>query len=131
MSTEHEKRENGLDQTLADSFPSSDPPSTIPDPIIEEMSTEHSVAGKADIALRNTVQNYLERAGIKLDLEHLESYIRQQPLMAAAIATAAGFVFGGGAITRLGAALLGSKSNQAVRYRLPKPTGSVRLTRTR
>jgi hypothetical protein len=30
--TEDEARENGLDKTLADSFPSSDPPSTIPDP---------------------------------------------------------------------------------------------------
>jgi hypothetical protein len=30
--TEHEARETGLDKTLADSFPSSDPTSTIPDP---------------------------------------------------------------------------------------------------
>jgi|ERR1700733_10932711 len=131
MSTEHEKRENGLDQTLADSFPSSDPPSTIPDPMIEEMNTGHGVAGKTDIALRNTVQNYLERAGIKLDLEHFESNIRQQPLIAAAIAATAGFIFGGGAITRLGSALLASKSNKAVRYRVPKPTVNSILTKTR
>jgi hypothetical protein len=31
--TEEEAREKGFDQTLADSFPSSDPPSTIPDPM--------------------------------------------------------------------------------------------------
>ena len=29
---EHEKRERGMDQTLEDSYPASDPPSTIPDP---------------------------------------------------------------------------------------------------
>jgi hypothetical protein len=31
--TEEEAREKGFDQTLADSFPSSDPASTIPDPM--------------------------------------------------------------------------------------------------
>lgn len=29
---EHARREKSLDKTLADSFPTSDPPSTIPDP---------------------------------------------------------------------------------------------------
>jgi hypothetical protein len=29
---ENQKREKALDKTLADSFPTSDPPSTIPDP---------------------------------------------------------------------------------------------------
>jgi hypothetical protein len=29
---EREKRERALDKTLADSYPASDPPSTIPDP---------------------------------------------------------------------------------------------------
>ena len=29
---EKEEREHNLDQTIADSFPASDPPSTIPDP---------------------------------------------------------------------------------------------------
>jgi hypothetical protein len=134
---EHQKREKGLDQTLAESFPSSDPPSTIPDPIIDEvpkdgeMNARNGIAGKADIAFRNTVQNYLDRAGIKLDLEHFESNIRQQPLIAAAIAAAAGFIFGGGAITRLGSALLALKGRKAVRPRGPKPTGSIVLTRAR
>jgi hypothetical protein len=31
-SEEHRRREQALDKTLADSFPTSDPPSTIPDP---------------------------------------------------------------------------------------------------
>jgi len=29
---EREKREKGMDQTLEDTYPASDPPSTIPDP---------------------------------------------------------------------------------------------------
>ncbi|PSH05675.1 MAG: hypothetical protein CXZ00_00575 [Acidobacteria bacterium] len=29
---EHDRREKALDKTLADSFPTSDPPSSIPDP---------------------------------------------------------------------------------------------------
>lgn len=29
---EHEKRERGMDQTIEDTYPASDPPSTIPDP---------------------------------------------------------------------------------------------------
>ena len=32
---EHARREKGLDKTLADSFPTSDPPSSIPDPEVE------------------------------------------------------------------------------------------------
>jgi hypothetical protein len=32
----HEKREKGLDKTIADSFPTSDPPSSIPDPCLED-----------------------------------------------------------------------------------------------
>jgi hypothetical protein len=34
--SEEERREKNLDKTLADSFPTSDPPSTIPDPDEEE-----------------------------------------------------------------------------------------------
>ena len=34
--TEEELREKMLDKTLADSFPTSDPPSTIPDPAAED-----------------------------------------------------------------------------------------------
>ena len=29
----HDNREGSLDKTIADSFPTSDPPSTIPDPV--------------------------------------------------------------------------------------------------
>lgn len=34
--SEHAIKEKNLDKTLADSFPTSDPPSTIPDPAQEE-----------------------------------------------------------------------------------------------
>jgi hypothetical protein len=36
VANEHELREKMLDKTLADSFPTSDPPSTIPDPAGED-----------------------------------------------------------------------------------------------
>jgi hypothetical protein len=36
QSEEEENREEGMDKTLADSFPASDPPSSIPDPTDEE-----------------------------------------------------------------------------------------------
>jgi hypothetical protein len=37
-SNSEERRDKGLDKTLADSFPTSDPPSSIPDPQIDEVS---------------------------------------------------------------------------------------------
>lgn len=39
----HEVREKNLDKTLADSFPTSDPPSSIPDPVAAH-SADHSQA---------------------------------------------------------------------------------------
>ena len=126
---ERQKREKGMDKTLADSFPSSDPPSTIPDPMMDETkkptdvneraeSTEEpaqGMAGKADRAFRATAQSYLDRAGLKLDLRQLESTIREKPVQAAAIAAAAGFLFGGGMGTRWGAAMLTFAGRKAVR----------------
>lgn len=38
----HEVREKNLDKTLADSFPTSDPPSSIPDPVSDQGSTQQS-----------------------------------------------------------------------------------------
>ena len=34
--SEQRKRENGFEKTLADTFPASDPPSTIPDPCLDD-----------------------------------------------------------------------------------------------
>jgi hypothetical protein len=117
---EHQQREQGLDQTLADSFPSSDPPSTIPDPLLEEPSdgsvssskSDQGIADKTNRAFKDTAQTYLDRAGIKLDLQQIESTMRQKPLAAAAIATAAGFIVGGGMGTRLGSKMLGLLSRK-------------------
>ena len=36
ITNEQELREKMLDKTLADSFPTSDPPSTVPDPAVED-----------------------------------------------------------------------------------------------
>jgi hypothetical protein len=33
---EQQQRDKGMDKTLADSYPASDPPSTIPDPDLDE-----------------------------------------------------------------------------------------------
>jgi hypothetical protein len=59
--------------------------------------------------------SYLDRAGIKLDLREVESTIREKPVQAAAIAAAAGFLFGGGMGTRWGAAMLTFAGRKATR----------------
>jgi ElaB/YqjD/DUF883 family membrane-anchored ribosome-binding protein len=126
---EHQKREKGMDKTLADSFPSSDPPSTIPDPLTDEATKPtdmndraesaeepaQGIAGNTDRAFRTTAQSYLDRAGFKLDLRQLESTIREKPMQAAAIAAAAGFLVGGGMGTRWGAAILTFAGRKAAR----------------
>jgi hypothetical protein len=66
---ERQKREQDMDKTLADSFPSSDPPSTIPDPMTDEPAKQaaneraespeepaQGIAGKADRAFRTTAK---------------------------------------------------------------------------
>lgn len=40
-SHERKLREANLDKTIADSFPASDPPSTIPDPLGDRRSDDH------------------------------------------------------------------------------------------
>lgn len=40
----HNMRDKGLDKTLADSFPTSDPPSSIPDPKIDSVSLSNEAA---------------------------------------------------------------------------------------
>jgi hypothetical protein len=49
--TGHEEvRDKGLDKTLADSFPTSDPPSTIPDPHLDETSLSEDAERQTLIA---------------------------------------------------------------------------------
>jgi hypothetical protein len=61
---------------------------------------------RADNAVRDTARTYLRRFGINLDPEQMERSIRDRPLRSAAIATAAGFIIGGGMATRPGVAIL-------------------------
>ena len=123
---ERQKREEGLDKTLADSFPSSDPPSTIPDPMADETTEPtdlpetkgepaQGMLGTADKAFRATAQSYLDRAGINFDLRQLENAIRKKPLLAAASAAGAGFLVGGGMGTQLGATMLAFFGRKAAR----------------
>jgi hypothetical protein len=70
-------------------------------------------ADKAGRALKDTVQKYLDVAGIKLDLNEIQEVIRKRPLLSLDIAAAAGFVVGGGLATRLGLMLLASVGRKA------------------
>jgi len=81
----------------------------------QSMTSEGGSVGKADEAVRNTAQKYLDRLGIKIDLQQIEKSIREKPLNAVAIAAAAGFVVGGGMVTRLGLASLALFGRQAAR----------------
>ena len=63
-------------------------------------------AQKADEALRDTAERYLNRRGFDIDLRRVENSIRERPLSSAAIAAGAGFIVGGGLATRPGIAIL-------------------------
>jgi hypothetical protein len=63
-------------------------------------------AEKADEALRDTAERYLNRRGFEIDLRQFEKSIRERPLSSAAIAAGAGFIVGGGLATRPGIAML-------------------------
>lgn len=66
----------------------------------DSITSEGGAVRKADGAIRDTAQKYLDRSGIKLDLQQIEKTIREKPLRSAAIAAGAGFVVGGGTVTR-------------------------------
>jgi hypothetical protein len=70
---------------------------------------------KVDNAFRDTLQSYLDRAGIKFDMRALEKNIVGKPLVAAGIAAAGGFVLGGGMATALGRAMLSLLGRKAAR----------------
>jgi 1,4-dihydroxy-2-naphthoyl-CoA synthase len=81
----------------------------------DSTTSEGGAVRKADGAIRDTAQKYLDRSGIKLDLQQIEKTIREKPLRSAAIAAGAGFVVGGGMVTRLGLATLALFGRQAAR----------------
>ncbi len=50
---EHRLREAGLDKTIEDSFPASDPPSTNPDPIdLDAARQDRPTVGESDVQTR-------------------------------------------------------------------------------
>jgi hypothetical protein len=74
---------------------------------------------------------------LERELENLGEYIREEPLTSIAIAGAAGFIFGGGAKSRLGLAALAMVGKTAIRgaatnlivglfFPGPKPTSTRR-----
>ena len=83
--------------------------------IDESLTSEGGAVSKADGAIRDTAQKYLDRSGIKLDLQQIEKTIREKPLRSAAIAAGAGFIVGGGMVTRLGMATLALFGRPAAR----------------
>src|SRR5690348_5592550 len=66
-----------------------------------------NAAERVDEALRNTVQSYLTKGAIELDLKQVDKSIRDKPLPYVAIAVTIGFIVGGGMITRPGLLVLG------------------------
>ena len=81
----------------------------------ESMASAAGAAKKADRAVRDTAQRYLNRVGINFDLQQVEKTICDKPLGSAAIAAAAGFIVGGGMVTRLGYAMLALLGRKAAR----------------
>ena len=97
----------------------------------ESTSPTMDAAEKADRAVRDTAQTYLEKFGVKLDLEQIEKSIRDKPLPSVAIAAAAGFIIGGGMATRPAVAILALFGRKAAKETATNfMTGMVRA-RTR
>ena len=81
----------------------------------EELNSVEGAAKKIKRAVRDTAQQYLDIAGIKLDLKDIEKRIRNSPYYSLALAVSAGFIVGGGLATTPGIALLGLFGRSAVR----------------
>jgi ElaB/YqjD/DUF883 family membrane-anchored ribosome-binding protein len=63
-------------------------------------------AGKAATAIKAAAQQFLDDRGINLNIVQAENFVRDKPVVSTGIAAAAGFVVGGGLITRPGVAVL-------------------------
>jgi len=70
---------------------------------------------KGEDRLEETAQEYLDEAGVGIDSNQILNLIRDQPLNAAGLAAAAGFVVGGGLAGPAGLAVLGVVARTAVR----------------
>lgn len=67
-------------------------------------------------AVRDTAQDYLNAAGMKVDLGAIEQTIRSRALFSLGIAATMGFVLGGGLATRPGVIMLGLLGRTAARH---------------
>ena len=72
-------------------------------------------AQKGEERLEEKAQEYLDEAGVGIDSNQILNLIRDQPLQAAGIAAAAGFVVGGGLAGAAGLAVFGLVARTAVR----------------
>ena len=82
---------------------------------VESTSSIAGAAKQADEALRETAQEYIDRTPFTLDLKQLEAAIRENPMPAAGLAAAAGFVVGGGLASSMGLGLLALIGREVVR----------------
>jgi ElaB/YqjD/DUF883 family membrane-anchored ribosome-binding protein len=89
----------------------------------ETTSPITEAANKVDDAVKDTASAYLRKVGLNIDLEQIETSIRDKPLPSAAIAAAAGFILGGGMATRPGLAILAFLA-----WRVAKDTASNLVT---
>jgi ElaB/YqjD/DUF883 family membrane-anchored ribosome-binding protein len=83
-------------------------------------------AQKGEERLEEKAQEYLDEAGVGIDSSQILSLIRDQPLEAAGIAAAAGFVVGGGLAGAAGLAVLGIVARTAVRSTVSDLLGVAR-----
>ena len=83
--------------------------------IDESIYSVKGAAQKARRAVKDTAQQYLDTAGMNLDLEDVEERIRDSPYYSVAIAAGVGFLLGGGLATTPGAVLLGLFGRRAAR----------------
>ena len=73
----------------------------------ESIASAAGAAKKANRALKDTAQKYLDAVGIKIDLKDIEKSIHDRPFLYLPLAAGIGFVIGGGLATNMGVALLG------------------------
>jgi hypothetical protein len=65
-----------------------------------------SIGDKAHTAVKETAEDYLNIAGLKVDLNRVEERIRNRPFYYLGLASGAGFIVGGGLATNIGRAVL-------------------------
>ena len=98
----------------------------------EKTNKPHNGSSFADVArqgedrLEETAQEYLDQAGVGIDSNQILRLIREEPLKAAGVAAAAGFVVGGGLAGAAGLAVLGVVARTAVRSTVFDLLGVIR-----